>query len=1017
MASLLDVNGGSSAEGLSPAQQLMQKHTEDDGQAHNVTVEDVVDEEDIAHPPPSGIPSTEASEPLSEKAAGKQAETAPVSKKSALDTSSEELFPALGASKARAAAPTTWSRKPAAVSANGGLSNGHAANGSKSTQASGDSSAPAITRGGAMPQMQLPGRYTERISLAPSQLVPRTQLKKPVQDVLRDINKRSKADVKMTTGPGGAIIFEGTGPTDAVRQALKEIVRELGSKVRLDVKKTSGNAQANSFQQSVRVPVPLSVRPHIIGRQGANIQAMSKRTGARIQMPKQDTVEGFADDDDSTTIDVLIEGDAVSAEMARREIEALVNERTSTVNMRLKDIPAEYYPFLAGPHNARVNAFQEGRDLKVQIPHYHTWADQAPPQSAGNRQPATFAPQASLPIQLSGDRQAVAEARAAIERQVNQFRQQLTMDQMAIERGRHQFIVGQKGASLHDFLAETGCAIILPPDSEDSETLTIVGPPDRIDEGMNKIMDLASSMTMANVDIARQHPNAPMGAQAHARNVTRYLQQRQAMAELEKLYNARIVAQTAADAPTAWEIYSREGKDAMRARSDIMNLIGAHPPARFSPMSLDPFFHDHLREQAAQQVREQYGVHLVVPDEMEDQPEILLVYEGQSPMAEYQLPRRQPSQSEVQEFASALQEAQQYILGLTTGHQDIVSKELDAPHKFHDKIRRHVERQRQDTAEGQIPVRVRVGGHKSQTKRGASPKVDMRGPSDAVDALVQNLLAFIAQEEQDEKERDFTLTFDFPQKFANQLIGKSGANIRKLREEFDVDIQVNDGKVELKGPEAKANACKKHILSMGKKLEDDRTHILKVSPQFHKDLIGRSGAQVNRLQERYGVRINFPRTSGGAADEDGDAENSRRSNQAADEVVIKGPSKGADEARDELLSLLQYAKDTSHSATISVAQAQLPSLIGSGGRELESLRLATGAQIDVPNAREVAEGGRAEVKIRGTKQAVDAAKKSIQDAVSAFDATATRSIDIDRKYHRTIIGAGGESNSCLKHFR
>lgn len=228
MASHLEVNGGSSADGLSPAQQLMQRHTEDDGHSHNVTVEDVVDEEDIAHPPPSGIPSTEtSSDPMSEKAAGKQVETAPAPKKSALDTSSEELFPALGAPKSRpTAAPTTWSRKPAAISTNGGLSNGQATNG-----ASQDRPAIPSQKGGAMPQMQLPGRYTERISLAPSQLVPRNQLKKPVPEVLRDINKRSKAEVKMTTGPGGAVVFEGTGPTEAVRQALKEIVRELGSKV------------------------------------------------------------------------------------------------------------------------------------------------------------------------------------------------------------------------------------------------------------------------------------------------------------------------------------------------------------------------------------------------------------------------------------------------------------------------------------------------------------------------------------------------------------------------------------------------------------------------------------------------------------------------------------------------------------------------------------------------------------------------------------------------------------------
>lgn len=39
----------SATEGLTPAQQLMEQHENND---HHVTVEDVPDEEDIAHPPP-----------------------------------------------------------------------------------------------------------------------------------------------------------------------------------------------------------------------------------------------------------------------------------------------------------------------------------------------------------------------------------------------------------------------------------------------------------------------------------------------------------------------------------------------------------------------------------------------------------------------------------------------------------------------------------------------------------------------------------------------------------------------------------------------------------------------------------------------------------------------------------------------------------------------------------------------------------------------------------------------------
>ena len=92
---------------------------------------------------------------------------------------------------------------------------------------------PSQSRGSTIPQyISMPGRHTERIQFAPSQLLPRDQLRKPLQEVLRGINKRSKATVEMKPGPNNTIIFEGTGPVDATRQALRDVAREVGSKVR-----------------------------------------------------------------------------------------------------------------------------------------------------------------------------------------------------------------------------------------------------------------------------------------------------------------------------------------------------------------------------------------------------------------------------------------------------------------------------------------------------------------------------------------------------------------------------------------------------------------------------------------------------------------------------------------------------------------------------------------------------------------------------------------------------------------
>ena len=761
----------------------------------------------------------------------------------------------------------------------------------------------------------------------------------------------------------------------------------------------------------MQISVPASIRGQIVGKQGATIQAISKKSSARINISRQEAAEILDDDDLDRTVDISIEGDPFAVQMAKQEIEAIVDKHTSTTSTRLKHIPAEYYPFLAGPHNSRTSAFQEGRNLKMQIPLYQAYRQQPPPQAPANRQPAAFTAQASVPIQLSGDRQAIADARAELDRQVQELQRQLTLEQMAIERGRHQFIVGDMGTSLHDFLKETGCSVILPPASDDSEILSVVGPPDRIEEGINKIMDLAASMSMASADIARQHANAPRGAQVHARDVTRYLQQRQAIEELERMHSARIVPESTG----AWSIYAKDGRNAMKARSDIMNLISGHPPTRFQQVGVDPFYHDHIRQSFASQIRDRHGVRVVVPQD--DEPSVLLVFEDRAPSPEYQLPRKQPTAQDTQSFQEALQQAQRDILDLANGRKGIVSEDIEAPSKFHDKIRRHVDRHHSNLPANHIPLQVQFGNagpsRPQQQTRSQIPNINVRGPQNDVQTLVESLLAFIEQERQDELERGFTLSFDFPQKFGNHLIGRKGENINRLREEFDVEIQLKDGNCEIKGPEAKANACKKHIVEMAKKLEDEATHHLNIPSQYHKDLIGPQGSQVNRLQDRYHVRVNFPKTRQVPGDDASEAGGEgRRPSQLPHEVIIKGPSRGADSCRDELLSLLQYVRDNSHSATVSVAQHQVPSLIGSGGREMEAMRLETGAQIDVPNARDTASSsGRAEIRLKGSKKAVEDAKKLIEEKAKVFDSTVSRTLEVDRKHHRLIIGGQGRMPS------
>ena len=340
--------------------------------------------------------------------------------------------------------------------------------------------------------------------------------------------------------------------------------------------------------------------------------------------------------------------------------------------------------------------------------------------------------------------------------------------------------------------------------------------------------------------------------------------------------------------------------------------------------------------------------------------------------------------------------------------------------RYHEKVRKFVKREQEGPDAPNFPVQIRTGVvplvDSTHFQTSAEDFV-LCGPSSDVQKLAEKITAFIESEKRDELERSHVTTFDFPQKYANFLIGKRGENINKYREEFDVDIQVKDGKVIITGPKAKADNAKSKITILAKKLEDESTHVLKIEPRFHRELVGPKWTQINRLQDRYNVRVQFPRLPAPISDDrsvaddtsEADSSRNRRPNQSPDEVIIRGPSKGADAARDELLSLLQWTKDNSHSATVSVAQRQLPTLIGQGGQELESIQLATGAKIDVPSRESADTSGRVQVQVKGTKKQVEEAKKIISQKAKVFDENVVRNVDIDRKYHSAIIGSGGSN--------
>lgn len=211
-----------SSEQLTTAQKLQQEHAAAEG--HHVTVEEVVDEDLKPHAGSDGPADTSA---LSEKAAGKQKETAPYASKP-LDTQSRELFPELGGPKSQ-----TTKTVPKWNVLSSGKTNGHSpASTNGAPRAATPPSGVATPIGKpSVPSVALPGRHVEHVVLEPQHMKPRDQLKRPLNQIIQDINRTSRAQVKAVPGGAGGQRFEAVGPQEAAQQVLKELVKQIGSTV------------------------------------------------------------------------------------------------------------------------------------------------------------------------------------------------------------------------------------------------------------------------------------------------------------------------------------------------------------------------------------------------------------------------------------------------------------------------------------------------------------------------------------------------------------------------------------------------------------------------------------------------------------------------------------------------------------------------------------------------------------------------------------------------------------------
>lgn len=236
------------------------------------------------------------------------------------------------------------------------------------------------------------------------------------------------------------------------------------SKEMVDAKKELQKMATKLEEEGYRIDVPILKQYHrnIIGKAGAKIQEIRKETNCQIELPK----EG----DDSEIISII--GRKENAEKARKMIRNIEKELVQ-IEEETVVIETKLHQALIGAGGKGVKELQ-GTDCIIHFP------------SDGTDK-----------VTIRGKEEAVALAKKALLKEAAALRLQSFSGTIQCAPEFHRFLIGKGGSNMKDVRAQTGCRIAVPGANDaKQDIITILGTKEGVEKAQTilkaKVAELAS---------------------------------------------------------------------------------------------------------------------------------------------------------------------------------------------------------------------------------------------------------------------------------------------------------------------------------------------------------------------------------------------------------------------------------------------------------------------------------------------------------------------------------------------
>lgn len=732
--------------------------------------------------------------------------------------------------------------------------------------------------------------------------------------ILKSVMEKTGAKVELSSNKDQSLTFLITGKQEAVLRARRELLVQFQT------------------QASSTISIPKEHHKFILGKGGSNLQKLEARTATKINIPKA------TDSSDKITISGPKEG----IEKALHDLRITSEEQSKQASENVI-IPKQYHPFISGPSGETSRKLiGDLQNVRIHIPPLSS-------NKEGDRDRITVA----------GEKEAVNIVVGKIKQLHKEIEKRFSEVSVEVKKSQHKYIIGPKGNSINEILAETGVFVEMPNLDSTSETITLRGDQAKLGLALTKVYEKANSVVSYDVSCPNWLHKYIIGKKGASiqKLTTEYPRVHIELVESCDKIKVEGPPEEVDKAKEALEI---------QARDLVKNMATVE-------INVDAKYHKHIIGKGGStvnKIKQETDVMINIP---------VLALGMTTIKIEGNKEGVKKARAELESMVKKMEnEREKDLIIESRFHRQLIGPKGETIQKMRDEFEN-------------VQISFPDLGSKSDIVKLRGPKADVEKCTKQLNNILKEL-----------KESSYQVKVPVFKQFHKFVIGKGGATIRKIRAETDTRIDLPESGSQsdvilITGKKANVEEAEKRLNAIQSEMADLVTEEVIISSKIHNTMIGSGGRLVQSVMDDCGgVSIKFP------------AQDSK-----SDKVTIRGPKDDVEKAKKMLLEMANLKTLSSITAEVRAKPEHHKFLIGRNGANVQSIRNKTGARIVFPaGGDQETDKDREVIVILGTKEAVEAAKIELENRIKGLDNIVEDTMTVDPKHHKFFVARRGE---VLRH--